>query len=439
MIVFSGTLPKLTQYLSSDNLRGLDDSVDDFLWKIKINAPDLIFVFGSEFSNNREDDSFSFFVGDNFSYLKDKNVWTQTLDKIQSYDVERVICSLKEENIQVSEKDIFLKRFLSFFEETNIVFIEYPVLPTKEEYSELGRLLAKVGEIEDLNVAFLAYGHLSSVLDKTKLFYNGQAEEIDNLFVEHLKNDLFSVFSGSYYQNEQMFSQLQPMVSTAINTRQTLYEGMFIIASALYDKSLSLGTDISKGFELIASPTINGTRYLSCILHKDNIYAPNYEEEYTLDSYLKLLLQSKLVGFNIDESKIILKLPKKYRKEGFFLSLFVEDDNIGCFGNPDIEVNETNVLQILTTFFNGLCSVSRKKIKAQDLLKAQVIITTSEKGFNLFQITNLEDVSKYDILIFKRSDNNEFCYHLKEKTIGNFVKILNDINAKDDLEVFGLK
>ena len=429
MITFSGTLPKLTQYLSSENLRGLDEEVEDFLWKLKMSSPNLIFVFGSDFSNkiDKEDESFTFFPGDNFRYLKDKDVWPQLLTKIQSYDVEKVHCSLKEQDIRVLEQDIFLKRFLDLFNETNIIFIEYPLVSSKDVYEELGRLLAKAGEIEGFNVAFLSYGHLSSVLDKTKIFYNGQAEEVDNIFIDHLKADVFSVFSTSYYQHEH------------IVTRQNLYEGILIAAAAIYDKSVTYNVNISKGFDLIASPVINGTHYLSCILHKDNPNSPDYEREYSLEEYAELLIRSKIMGFEIDESKVKLQLSEEYKQKGLFLSLFVDEDNISCFGNPDIDVRKENALQILKLFVDNLISVSRRKIKIQDLLKSSILITTSSKGFNFFEINEIKDIVKYDILAFRKKDGTEYCYHLKNKTVKGFIRIFNDLNIKDDPEVFGLK
>jgi hypothetical protein len=429
MLCFTGVLPKLTDVIFSQDLSDyLDPEIVDFFWKIKISNPNLLFVLSKGPKNSS---SFKFYVGDNNRYLKDANLFAQFLIAISDYEVDKITCELEERDYPIDSYDIYKHNLLSFFKDDNVIFIECPPCPNTN-YAILGQLLGELSKDDRFNMALVASGHLSTGVDKTKVFYDRQAKEIDENFIQQLKVDLFSIFNMNPYVAKVTGYNLQGQEIVSSSTNQNLYEQILVISSALstVKKSAPVG-------DILFSSTLGGVSQLLAVFHSESAIQTILDSNYTIEGYLFLLLESRLLGISLDINKVNLSIPKDFSKQGLFLNLIIDGESRSCFGDPNISISKDNLKQTLNIFITNLIANAFKKIRIKDLENLQIESKFSDKGFSVFKIANIKDLLNYDLVGFKTKKGEKF-FFLKDKSFRNLVKMLSYID-KDEVKAFGLK
>lgn len=435
MITFAGTLPRLDNIILDNNF--LKEEVQDFLWKLKASNPNLVFVF-SDFFKSSEDskDSFKFFVGKDNRYLKDLDIFVDFVKTIENeYQVDKIVCELVDEDIEIDSCDIFLKDLLSFFSDKNVIFIEYPKA-NQSDYAILGQLLGELAKSDKFNIALVASGHLSRSGDQSKPYFDRRAKEIDDTFVEQLKVDLFSIFNMNFYTSRVEALGGGQALQAVSGAKQSLYEGTLIIVAALSSLIANKPHRVTEGFEIISAGIVAGTYQLLSVFYRSTNIDIDYSQDYSIEEFLNLLIRSKVIGFQIDYDLIKLDLPKDFQKIGFFLELAIGNQYRECFGDPELEINETNIKQVFDIFVTNLLT---KRVKLKDLDSIKTVAVFSQKGFGIFKISTIKDLLNYNIIAF-RTNKTEKYFILKDKSIDAFIDIFSSIQKDSkEIQVFGLK
>lgn len=278
MLTFCGILPKLNKFFIPEELQGLDTEARDFLWKLKLSNPDSIFILSNSFKEREsEDHIFRFYVGKNLQYIQNKESWVDALDEMRRYEVEFVHCEFVQEDIQINSNELFLQELLNIIDNKNVIFVECPKdLKENDSLMELGQLFSKASNVT--NIALISYGHLSATLDENKIFYNSQAKEVDHIFRNYLQTDLMALTNMKLYAN--IWDEESKEEKGILNTRQCVFDGTLVLLFSLYEFILNKKL---KNFEIGTLYKLDGTHYLTCVLHRDSLVNIDYNKTYELE------------------------------------------------------------------------------------------------------------------------------------------------------------
>jgi hypothetical protein len=435
VITFAGTLPKLDNLISF-NSEFLEDEVQDFLWKVKLSNPNLIFVFSDSFKQSEKTNTFKFFVGENYQYLKNTEIFVDFIKTIKEEYQLDITLELVNEDIEEDSYNIFLKKLIEFSSETNIVFVEYPKT-NKTSYSVLGQLFGELAKNNKFNMALIANGHLSRFTDQSKASFDRRAKEIDDRFIEHLKVDILSIPNMNFYNFGVSTLDDGQTLQAIQGPKQNLYEGILILIGALFSSAVENQGKL-ENFEIFDSGILSGTRQLLSIFYSSFSRIQEYQDSYSIEEYLNLLIESKILKFNLNQEKIKLNIPKNFKKVGVFLNLYLLNQSISCFGDPSIVITQENIKQTLDILVSSVLNIG-SKIRIKDLSDIGADIIFAPDGFNFYKIKTLSDLLKYDLFSIK-VDKTEKYFFLKEKTIEALIKLFGQIKADPSkVKVFGLK